>query len=71
MEYGESHIMERMGCTFPVEIVCNKGPATTAMLKEKIKWMLCRKSNNESGQFTIVLHSRIQDNICLYSDLQI
>jgi len=71
MEYGESHVMGRMGCTFPVGFICNKGPATTAMLREEIKYMLCRKSNNESGQFTIVLHSRFLDNICLYSDLQI
>jgi len=63
--------MGRMGCTFPVGFVCDKGPATTATLMEKIKYMLCRKSNNETGQFAIVLHSRFLDNICLYIDLQI
>jgi hypothetical protein len=36
MEYGESHVMGRMGFTFPVGFVCDKGPSTTAMLREKI-----------------------------------
>jgi len=71
MEYGESHIMGGMGSTFSVGFICVKGPATTAMLREKIKYMLCRKSKNETGRFTIVLHFRFLDNICLYSDLQI
>lgn len=71
MEYGESNVMGRMGCTFPIGFKCDKGLATTTMLREKIKYILCRVSNNETGQYNIDLHSRILDNICLYSDLQI
>lgn len=70
-DYDESNVMGRMGCTFPVGFVCDKGPATTAIPREKIKYMLCRMCNNETRQFTVVLHSRLLDNIFLYSDLQI
>jgi hypothetical protein len=59
MEYGESHVMGRMSSTFPVGFMCDKGPATTAMLREKNKYKLCGKSNNENGQFTIVFTLQI------------
>jgi hypothetical protein len=59
MEYGESHVMGRIGCTFTVGFVCDKDPATTAMLREKIKYKLCGKSNNETGQGTIVFTLQI------------
>jgi len=51
--------MGRIGCTFTVGFVCDKDPATTAMLREKIKYKLCGKSNNETGQGTIVFTLQI------------
>jgi hypothetical protein len=35
MDYGESNVMGRMGCTFPIGFICDKGPATTAMLGKR------------------------------------